>query len=60
MFEVMFIHHVVVVEQVLVACRIKAVPEMRAAGTFAYYMSGTLDGARPGIFYVNIHNLSNW
>jgi len=28
-------------------------------GSTAYYYAGTLDGSRPGVYYVNLNNLRN-
>jgi uncharacterized protein (DUF885 family) len=37
-----------------IPCEVVAIPSAEAAGSgFAYYMPGTEDGSRPGIFFVN-------
>lgn len=41
------------------ACEVRRVPEhSQATAPFAYYMFPALDGSRPGIFYINLRDIS--
>lgn len=40
-------------------CSIKPSLSSKSCGSTGYYYSGTLDGSRPGVYCVNLTNLSN-
>ena len=35
-------------------------PASRPDAPVGYYLAGTLDGSRPGKFYINLHKLNMW
>lgn len=51
------VHQCFVLVVYSVISRIEPLAESKANGPAAFYLAGTLDGSRPGVYYVNANSL---